>query len=64
MQNFAKPLKKLLSEAGWKLLRQGQGDHEIWHNPATGQQVTVVTFLKSHHLANSILKDAGLPKAF
>jgi predicted RNA binding protein YcfA (HicA-like mRNA interferase family) len=64
MQNFAKPLKKLLTNAGWMMLRQGKGDHEIWHNPKTGQRVTVVTFLKSRHLANDILKDAGLPKAF
>ena len=64
MQNFAKPLKKLLAEAGWKLLRQGKGDHEIWYNPRTGQRVTIDAFMKSRHLANTILKDAGLPKAF
>jgi predicted RNA binding protein YcfA (HicA-like mRNA interferase family) len=64
VQNFAKPLKKLLAAAGWKLSRQGRGDHEIWYNPDTGQHVTVVTFLKSRHLANGILKQAGLPKAF
>jgi predicted RNA binding protein YcfA (HicA-like mRNA interferase family) len=64
MQNFAKPLKKLLAQAGWELLRQGRGDHEIWHHPETGQRVTVVTFLKSRHLANAILRDAGLSKAF
>ncbi len=64
MENFAKPLKRLLTSAGWELLRQAKGDHEIWHNPATGQKVTVVTFLKSRHLANAILKEAGLPKAF
>ncbi len=64
MENFAKPLKKLLTRAGWKLLRQGKGDHEIWQHPATGQTVTLVTFMKSRHLANAILKEAGLPKAF
>lgn len=64
MENLAKPLKKLLSAAGWELLRQGKGDHEIWHDPRTGQNVTVVTFFKSRHLANAILKDAGLPKGF
>ncbi len=64
MENFAKPLKKLLVSAGWEFLRQGKGDHEVWHNPTTGQKATVVTFMKSRHLANAILKDAGLPKAF
>lgn len=64
MENFAKPLKRLLIAAGWQILRQGKGDHEIWHDPRTGQKIAVVTFLKSRHLANAILKDAGLPKAF
>ena len=64
MENFARPLKKMLQDAGWSLLRQGKGDHEVWHDPKTGQKVTVVTFMKSRHLANAILKDAGLPKAF
>ena len=64
MENFAEPLKKLLAAAGWQILRQGKGDHEIWHDPRTGQKVTVVTFLKSRHLANAILKEARLPKAF
>lgn len=64
MENFAKPLKRHLSEAGWVLVRQGKGDHEIWGSPETGQRVTVVTFLKSRHLASAILKDAGLRKAF
>jgi hypothetical protein len=45
-------------------MRQGKGDHEVWHDPGTGQKVTVVTFMKSRHLANAILKEAGLPKAF
>jgi predicted RNA binding protein YcfA (HicA-like mRNA interferase family) len=62
VENFAKPLKKILIAAGWRLLRQGKGDHEVWHNPDTGQTVTLVTFMKSRHLANAILKDAGLPK--
>lgn len=64
MQNFAKPVKKLLAEAGWTFLRQAKGDHEVWWAPATGQRVTVVTFMKSRHTANAILKQAGLPKAF
>jgi hypothetical protein len=64
VQNFAKPLKKRRAAAGWKFLRQGKGDHEIRYNPDTGKHVTVVTFLKSRHLANDIFKDAGLPKAF
>lgn len=64
MDNFAKPLKKLLSEAGWRLLRSGKGDHEIWCDPEGGRNVSVDSSIKSRHTANGILKQAGLPKAF
>jgi hypothetical protein len=64
LNNFAKPLRVLLSKAGWRLLRPGKGDHEIWHDPATGKKVTVDNSMKSRHTANTVLKQAGLPKAF
>jgi hypothetical protein len=41
-----------------------QGDHEIWHDPKSGRKVTIDNSMKSRHLANKILKFAGLPKAF
>lgn len=64
MNNFAKPVKKLLAEHGWQLKRQGRGDHEIWGNVRTGDVVVVDNTIKSRHTANGILKQAGLPKAF
>ncbi|WP_311030851.1 type II toxin-antitoxin system HicA family toxin [Mesorhizobium koreense] len=64
MNNFAPLTRKLLAKAGWQLLRQGKGDHEIWHDPTTGRKVTVDSSIKSRHTANAILKFAGLPKAF
>ena len=64
MNNFAPPVKKLLSLAGWQYLRLGKGDHEIWTDPATGKKVVVDHTIKSRHTANAILKQAGLSKAF
>jgi predicted RNA binding protein YcfA (HicA-like mRNA interferase family) len=64
LNNFSKPVKKLLSEAGWQPMRQGKGDHEIWYDPKTGKKVTVDSAMKSRHTANAVLKRAGLPKAF
>jgi len=64
VDNFAPPTKRLLAKAGWQLLRQGKGDHEIWHDPKSGRKVTIDNSMKSRHLANKILKFAGLPKAF
>jgi predicted RNA binding protein YcfA (HicA-like mRNA interferase family) len=64
VNNFSKSLKLALSKAGWQFLRSGKGDHEIWHDPATGKKVIVDNSMKSRHTANGVLKQAGLPKAF
>jgi predicted RNA binding protein YcfA (HicA-like mRNA interferase family) len=62
--SFTPELKKLLTEAGCYLERQGKGDHEIWYSPITEKRFVVDGFIKSRHTANGILKQAGLPKAF
>jgi predicted RNA binding protein YcfA (HicA-like mRNA interferase family) len=64
MNKFTKATKQALSGAGWLLLRQAKGDHEIWHDPRTGRKVTVDGNMKSRHTANDTLKKAGLAKAF
>lgn len=64
MNNFAPEVRRLLREHGFEFLRQGRGDHEIWHNPSTGRKVTVDGTIKSRHTANGILKQAGLVKMF
>jgi len=64
MGEIGPELKRLLRSNGFEILRQGKGDHEIWVNRATGVSVTVDAGTKSRHLANAILKKAGLPKAF
>jgi predicted RNA binding protein YcfA (HicA-like mRNA interferase family) len=64
VRGFGKAVREKLEEAGWAFKRHGKGDHDVWHNPRTGQQVTVPVKLLSRHTANDILKDAGLPKAF
>jgi hypothetical protein len=53
-----------LKQGGCTFARQGKGSHEIWFSPITNQHVSVPINITSRHLANSILKDAGLPKAF
>lgn len=63
-RSFTPKLKKLLSEAGCNLERQGKGDHEIWYSPLTERRFVVDNAIKSRHTANAVLKQAGLPKAF
>lgn len=63
-RSFSPKLKKLLSDAGCNLERQGKGDHEIWYSPLTERRFVVDNAIKSRHTANAVLKQAGLPKAF
>ncbi|MGO4409880.1 MULTISPECIES: type II toxin-antitoxin system HicA family toxin [unclassified Brevundimonas] len=54
---------RLLRDAGFAPIPGGKGSHEKWRNGQTGVQVTVPS-KPLRHMANEILKQAGLPKAF
>lgn len=64
MNDYGKPVRKILKENGGRFLRQGRGDHEVWSSPRAAKPFTVPVKIKSRHTANGILKDAGLPKQF
>lgn len=64
MNNYSKPLKALLAEAGCHWVRDGKGDHEIWFSPISRNNFPVDSQIKSRHTANAVLKQAGLPKSF
>lgn len=55
-----KRLRALLRDHGWELQRQGRGDHEIWHDPATGRRVTLDRGTRARGTALAILKQAGI----
>jgi predicted RNA binding protein YcfA (HicA-like mRNA interferase family) len=61
---FDRALRERLRTAGCLLVRQGKGSHEIWHSPLTKRNFPVPDGVVSRHTANSILRQAGLPKAF
>ena len=64
MPELYQRLQRLLREAGCVFVREGKGSHEIWRSPLAGRTFTVPSNITSRHLANAILKQAGLPKAF
>lgn len=57
-KDFYPELERRLRKAGCRFVRSGKGSHEIWF------KTFAVPRTKSRHMANQILKDAGLPKAF
>ncbi|MBV8666642.1 MAG: type II toxin-antitoxin system HicA family toxin [Burkholderiaceae bacterium] len=64
MLGYTPKLKEILLAAGCYFKRSGKGDHEIWHSPVSGHSFPVDHHIKSRHMANAVLKQAGLPKHF
>jgi hypothetical protein len=60
--DYARYVRKYLTEAAWQFQRRGKGDHDRWINPVT--KVTVDKKIKSGGTANGILKEAGIGKKF
>lgn len=62
--NLTPELIPLLKAAGCWMIRSGKGDHDIWESPISGHRFPVDAKIISRHTANTVLKQAGLPKAF
>lgn len=62
-KDFYPELADLLYAAGWRRLENAKGSHEKWRHPEVAHAV-IVPRSKSRHTANTVLKQAGLPKAF
>lgn len=59
-RGFYRDLTDLLRKYGCAFYRQGKGDHEIWYSPITDRKISVDKVTVSRHLANGILKQAGI----
>jgi hypothetical protein len=49
---------------GCRFVRRGKGDHDIWHSPLNGKAFPVDGVIKSRHIANEIMKQAGIDHKF
>jgi hypothetical protein len=57
-------LVDILKSADCHFHKQGKGSHEIWFSPKNNRHFAIPANISSTRLANQILKEAGLPKAF
>lgn len=64
MAEYEKKVRKVLSANGCTFLRHGKGDHDLWHSPINNQNVVVDSKIKSRHVANRIMKEAGIKYHF
>ncbi len=64
MAEYEKKVRKVLKDHGCTFVRHGKGDHDIWHSPINGANVTVDSTIKSRHMANEVLKQSGIDFKF
>jgi hypothetical protein len=63
MSGFTEQLKDILVANKCWLVR-GYRLRETWESPISKRRFTVDNNIKSRHIANAVLRQAGLPKAF
>jgi len=62
VKGFYKLVIAQLLAHGYQFLREGKGAHERWTNGTHIQ--TVSRNISSRHMANAIMKQAGIPHRF
>ena len=64
MAEYEKKVREILRQNGFTFHHHGKGDHDIWFNELRNKKVTVDGKIKSRHMANQIMKEAGVPYHF
>ena len=64
MAEYEKKVRKILRENGCYFVRRGRGDHDVWRSPITNLPITVDGEILSRHVANAIMKRAGIKHHF
>jgi len=62
MNGYYRLVIEQLRAHGYRFLRQGKGAHEIWSNGAHHQVVS--HNMPSRHMANAIMRQAGIAHRF
>ena len=64
MAEYEKKVRQVLKENGCNFIRHGKGDHDIWHSPISNRNFTVDGKINIRHVANEIMKQAGIKYHF
>lgn len=59
-KGYTKLVRKVLTDHGCEYVRHGKGDHDIWQSPINDARFVVDNNIPSRHLANTVLKQAGI----
>ncbi|GHV67933.1 addiction module toxin, HicA family protein [Spirochaetia bacterium] len=64
MAEYEKKVRQILSNNGCNFVRRGKGDHDIWYSPITCRNFPVDGEIRIRHVANGIMKQAGIKHHF
>ena len=64
MAEYEKKVRQILWENGCYFVRHGRGDHDIWFSPINDRNFTVDGKINIRHVANGIMKQAGIKYHF
>jgi predicted RNA binding protein YcfA (HicA-like mRNA interferase family) len=64
MAEYEKKVRQILKNHGCSFIRHGKGDHDIWHSPITNKNFPVDGEICIRHVANEIMKQAGIDHHF
>ena len=64
MAEYEKKVREQLKKNGCVFKRRGKGDHDMWFSPITNASFPVDGEIKSRHMANKIMKQAGIDHRF
>jgi len=60
MAEYEKKVRQILLQHGCCFVRHGKGDHEVWYSPITKKNFPVDGKIYIRHVANSVMKQAGI----
>ena len=64
MADYTKDVYQLLNKHGCIFVRRGKGDHNIYFSPIRNKNISVDGKITIRHMANKIMKDAGINYKF
>ena len=64
MADYTRDVIKKLTDNNCEFVRHGKGDHNIWHSPISKRYITVDNAINNRHLANKVMKQAGIIHKF
>ncbi len=59
-KGYARQVKGILLAHDCQFVRHGKGDHDIWQSPISQKRFVVDALIPSRHLANAVLRQAGI----